>query len=90
VETDETGDDVEASEGAGGFLTGKLGRWGGDVFDESKYFLQLNHYRACRLLPKMSRLVPHMKSDFLTVLYQNQVGGLQLLKGSRWVAVKPN
>jgi isopenicillin N synthase-like dioxygenase len=34
--------------------------------------------------------VPHTDSDFLTVLCQDQVGGLQLMKDARWVAVKPH
>ncbi|KAI4322821.1 hypothetical protein L6164_022479 [Bauhinia variegata] len=29
-------------------------------------------------------------SSFLTILYQDQVGGLQLLKDGKWVDVKPN
>ena len=34
--------------------------------------------------------MPHTDSDFLTILYQDQVGGLQLVKDGKWVAVKPN
>ena len=34
--------------------------------------------------------MPHTDSDFLTILYQDQVGGLQLIKDNRWIAVKPN
>ncbi|XP_010066489.2 gibberellin 2-beta-dioxygenase 6 [Eucalyptus grandis] len=57
---------------------------------ESTCFLRLNRYPVCPLSPEMFGLVPHTDSDFLTILYQDQVGGLQLLKDSRWVAVKPN
>lgn len=61
------------------------------VSDESTCFLRLNHYPAC---PKSDEetfgLVPHTDSDFLTILYQDHVGGLQLMKDSKWVAVKPN
>ncbi|KAB8104028.1 hypothetical protein EE612_036662 [Oryza sativa] len=37
-------------------------------------------------------LCPHTDSDLLTIVHQQQgtVGGLQLLKGGRWVAVKPS
>uniref|UniRef100_A0A803M232 Fe2OG dioxygenase domain-containing protein n=1 Tax=Chenopodium quinoa TaxID=63459 RepID=A0A803M232_CHEQI len=28
--------------------------------------------------------------DFLTILYQDQVGGLQLVKDGKWISVKPN
>ncbi|OEL33052.1 Gibberellin 2-beta-dioxygenase 8 [Dichanthelium oligosanthes] len=73
-----------------------LGRPAGDRFpegcDEATCFLRLNRYPPC----PVSRpdggafgLVPHTDSDFLTVLCQDHVGGLQLMKGARWVAVKP-
>ncbi|KAK4264128.1 hypothetical protein QN277_029459 [Acacia crassicarpa] len=62
-----------------------------EVCDESTCFLRLNHYLA---RPKSEEetfgLVPHTDSDFLTILYQDHVGGLQLMKDSKWVAVKPN
>uniref|UniRef100_M8CJC1 Gibberellin 2-beta-dioxygenase 8 n=1 Tax=Aegilops tauschii TaxID=37682 RepID=M8CJC1_AEGTA len=46
-------------------------------------------YPACPFAPDTFGLVPHTDSDFLTILCQDQVGGLQLMKDSRWVAVKP-
>ncbi|KAI3453233.1 hypothetical protein Pfo_009896 [Paulownia fortunei] len=58
--------------------------------DESTCFLRLNRYPACPLSPEIYGLVPHTDSDFLTILHQDQVGGLQLMKDSKWVAVKPN
>ncbi|KAF5442888.1 hypothetical protein F2P56_035500 [Juglans regia] len=60
-----------------------------DVCDESACFLRLNRYPACQISPEVFGLVPHTDSDFLTILCQDQVGGLQLKKGSKWVAVKP-
>lgn len=66
---------------------------GGEQFpagcDERTCFLRLNRYPPCPFSPDAFGLVPHTDSDFLTVLCQDQVGGLQLMKGSRWVAVKP-
>ncbi|KDP30016.1 hypothetical protein JCGZ_18588 [Jatropha curcas] len=63
----------------------------GNICEESNCFLRLNHYPPCPLPPeKIFGLVPHTDSDFLTILYQDQVGGLQLMKDSKWVAVKPN
>uniref|UniRef100_A0A7N0VBN8 gibberellin 2beta-dioxygenase n=1 Tax=Kalanchoe fedtschenkoi TaxID=63787 RepID=A0A7N0VBN8_KALFE len=61
-----------------------------DICDESTCFLRLNHYPACPISAEVFGLVPHTDSDFLTILSQDQVGGLQLRKDSRWVAVKPN
>ncbi|XP_068645382.1 gibberellin 2-beta-dioxygenase 8-like [Aristolochia californica] len=57
---------------------------------ESTCFLRLNRYPPCQVSPQVFGLVPHTDSDFLTILYQDQVGGLQLMKDSKWVSVKPN
>lgn len=57
--------------------------------DETTCFLRLNRYPPCPVSPDAFGLVPHTDSDFLTVLCQDHVGGLQLMKGARWVAVKP-
>ncbi|CAK9143910.1 unnamed protein product [Ilex paraguariensis] len=61
-----------------------------EVCDESTCFLRLNRYPTCPFSPQVFGLVPHTDSDFLTILQQDEVGGLQLMKGSKWVAVKPN
>ncbi|XP_062183772.1 gibberellin 2-beta-dioxygenase 6-like [Phragmites australis] len=58
--------------------------------DETTCFLRLNRYPACPFAADTFGLVPHTDSDFLTVLCQDQVGGLQLMKDSRWVSVKPH
>jgi gibberellin 2-oxidase len=34
--------------------------------------------------------MPHTDTSFLTILYQDQVGGLQLMKDGKWFLVKPN
>ncbi|KAK9115640.1 hypothetical protein Sjap_014587 [Stephania japonica] len=76
-----------------GVLAENLGHPKG-VFDgicnESTCFLRLNHYPRCPVTAEAFGLVPHTDSDFLTVLYQDQVGGLQLMKDTKWVAVKPS
>lgn len=61
-----------------------------DICDESTCFLRLNRYPICPIASEVSGLVPHTDSDFLTILHQDEVGGLQLMKDSKWVAVKPN
>lgn len=61
-----------------------------DICDESTCFLRLNRYPVCPIAPELFGLVPHTDSDFLTILHQDEVGGLQLMKDSKWVAVKPN
>ncbi|KAE8690924.1 Gibberellin 2-beta-dioxygenase 8 [Hibiscus syriacus] len=61
-----------------------------NICDETTCFLRLNHYPACPISPEITGLVLHTDSDFLTILCQDQVGGLQLMKDSKWVTVKPN
>ncbi|OEL37434.1 Gibberellin 2-beta-dioxygenase 8 [Dichanthelium oligosanthes] len=53
-------------------------------------FLRLNRYPACGAASGAFGLCPHTDSDFLTILHQDGVGGLQLLKAGSWVAVEPN
>uniref|UniRef100_A0A2N9ERW2 Fe2OG dioxygenase domain-containing protein n=1 Tax=Fagus sylvatica TaxID=28930 RepID=A0A2N9ERW2_FAGSY len=53
-------------------------------------YLRMNRYPPCPLASKVFGLVPHTDSDFLTILFQDQVGGLQLLKDGKWIKVKPN
>jgi len=35
-------------------------------------------------------LLPHTDSSFLTILNQDPIGGLQLMKDGKWIGVKPN
>ena len=53
-------------------------------------YLRLNHYPPCPLVDEVFGLIPHTDSDFMTILFQDQVGGLQLMKDGRWITVKPN
>ncbi|XP_047330236.1 gibberellin 2-beta-dioxygenase 8-like [Impatiens glandulifera] len=46
-------------------------------------------YPPCAI-SKIIGLMPHTDSDFLTILHQDNIGGLQLVKDGRWIAVKPN
>ncbi|CAN6452169.1 unnamed protein product [Victoria cruziana] len=52
-------------------------------------YIRLNRYPPCPVSSQVMGLISHTDSDFLTVLYQDQVGGLQLKKDGKWVAVKP-
>ncbi|CAL1397743.1 unnamed protein product [Linum trigynum] len=56
----------------------------------SSCYLRMNRYPPCPFPAEVFGLVPHTDSDFLTILHQDQVGGLQLVKDGRWFAVKPN
>lgn len=60
-------------------------------FPPDSSYLRLNRYPT---FPFPARkdvygLVPHTDSSILTLVYQDQVGGLQLLKDGRWLCVKP-
>lgn len=53
-------------------------------------YLRLNRYPPCPIYPQMFGIMPHTDSDFITVLHQDHIGGLQLVKDGKWFAVKPN
>lgn len=72
-----------------GVLTESLGHKNGLFVDAGSCFLRLNRYPPCPLSTEIHGLVPHTDSDFLTILHQDQVGGLHLMKDSKWVSVKP-
>ncbi|GLT83225.1 hypothetical protein SLE2022_015260 [Rubroshorea leprosula] len=52
-------------------------------------YLRMNRYPSCPVPAEVFGLMPHTDSDFLTILHQDQVGGLQLVKEGKWIAVKP-
>ncbi|XP_031499482.1 gibberellin 2-beta-dioxygenase 8-like isoform X2 [Nymphaea colorata] len=56
----------------------------------SSCYLRLNRYPPCPLSSEVFGLISHTDSDFLTILHQDQVGGLQLKKDGKWITVKPN
>ncbi|KAL8140291.1 hypothetical protein V2J09_006312 [Rumex salicifolius] len=53
-------------------------------------YLRMNRYPPCPKFSHVFGLMPHTDSDFLTILHQDQVGGLQLVKDGTWIAVNPN
>lgn len=53
-------------------------------------FLRLNRYPVCPVPSKVLGLLPHSDSSFLTIVCQDHVGGLQLMKDGKWCAIKPN
>lgn len=56
----------------------------------STCYLRMNRYPPCPIPLQIHGLMPHTDSDFLTILHQDEVGGLQLVKDGKWIAVKPN
>ncbi|CAA7394489.1 unnamed protein product [Spirodela intermedia] len=60
-----------------------------EVCSSSTSYLRLNRYPPCPAPSRVLGMIAHTDSAFLTILHQDKVGGLQLRKGERWVAVKP-
>ncbi|KAK9714909.1 hypothetical protein RND81_06G130100 [Saponaria officinalis] len=56
----------------------------------STCYLRMNRYPPCPKYYDVFGLMPHTDSDFITILYQDQVGGLQLVKDGKWIQVMPN
>ncbi|MCD7470016.1 hypothetical protein HAX54_009574 [Datura stramonium] len=56
----------------------------------STCYLRMNRYPACPISPQLFGLMPHTDSDFLTILHQDEIGGLQLFRDGKWISVKPN
>ncbi|XP_071707241.1 gibberellin 2-beta-dioxygenase 8 [Rutidosis leptorrhynchoides] len=56
----------------------------------STCYLRMNRYPPCPKFSQVFGLMQHTDSDFLTILHQDQVGGLQLVKDGKWISVKPN
>ncbi|XP_043723632.1 gibberellin 3-beta-dioxygenase 1-like [Telopea speciosissima] len=67
-------------------------KWGGykGDFGDACAALQLNSYPACPEPNRAMGLAAHTDSTLLTVLYQNNTSGLQVLRdGTCWVTVPP-
>lgn len=60
-----------------------------NCFPESS-IIRLNRYPPCPIPSKVYGLLPHSDTSFLSIVYQDQVGGLQLMKDGKWFGVKPN
>lgn len=58
----------------------------------SDSIVRMSRYLMCEcpISSEIYGLVPHTDSDLLTILYQDQIGGLQLKKDGNWMSIKPN
>ncbi|KAJ1433888.1 Oxoglutarate/iron-dependent dioxygenase [Sesbania bispinosa] len=67
-------------------------KWAGSKgqFEKACAAMQLNSYPSCPDPDRAMGLAPHTDSTLLTVLYQNNISGLQVQRdGSGWVTVPP-
>ncbi|KAL2524020.1 Gibberellin 2-beta-dioxygenase 8 [Abeliophyllum distichum] len=75
-------------------LAEKLGHNYSTFFKEtcvqSTCFVRMNRYPACPISSQMFGIMPHTDSNFLTILHQDHVGGLQFVKDGKWISIKPN
>ncbi|KAL0722850.1 hypothetical protein Bca4012_037449 [Brassica carinata] len=60
-----------------------------NIYALQNSFLRLNKYHPCVFGSRMFGLVPHTDTSFITILSQDQIGGLELKKNGQWIGVKP-
>lgn len=58
-------------------------------FSSDSCYLRLNRYPPCHLSSEVFGFIPHTDSDFITILSQDEVGGLQLEEEGQWYNVQP-
>ncbi|KAH1130041.1 hypothetical protein J1N35_001419 [Gossypium stocksii] len=60
-----------------------------DFFEENDSILRLNHYPPCQKPELTLGTGPHTDPTSLTILHQDQVGGLQVFADEKWHSVAP-
>ena len=61
-----------------------------DFFEDSESILRLNYYPQCKQPELALGTGPHCDPTSLTILHQDQVGGLQVFVDNRWQSIPPN
>ena len=51
--------------------------------------LKINHYPKCPQPDKTLGLIPHTDVCILTILYQDEIGGLQVQQDGTWINILP-
>ncbi|XWS45982.1 hypothetical protein CRYUN_Cryun14cG0025900 [Craigia yunnanensis] len=60
-----------------------------DFFEDNDSVLRLNHYPPCQKHDLTLGTGPHSDSTSLTILHQDQVGGLQVFEDEKWHSLTP-
>ncbi|XVF22665.1 hypothetical protein REPUB_Repub12eG0190600 [Reevesia pubescens] len=60
-----------------------------DFFEDNDSILRLNHYPPCQKPDLTLGTGPHSDPTSLTILHQDQVGGLQVFADGKWQSVTP-
>lgn len=59
-------------------------------FEGGNSIMRLNYYPPCRQPSLTLGTGPHCDPTSLTILHQDQVGGLQVFIRNKWLSVRPN
>ncbi|KAH9309441.1 hypothetical protein KI387_037352, partial [Taxus chinensis] len=59
-------------------------------FEDNSSILRLNYYPPCRQPSLTFGTGPHCDPTSLTLLHQDQVGGLEVFVHNKWLSVRPN
>lgn len=60
-----------------------------DFFDDSSSIMRLNYYPPCQEPELTLGTGPHCDPTALTILHQDDVGGLEVFADGRWRPVRP-
>ena len=61
-----------------------------EFFEGNDSIMRLNHYPPCQKPDQTLGTGPHRDPTSLTILHQDQVGGLQVFVDEQWHFIRPN
>ncbi|KAL4317489.1 hypothetical protein AHAS_Ahas15G0390200 [Arachis hypogaea] len=61
-----------------------------EFFEENRSIMRLNYYPPCQKPDQTLGTGPHCDPTSLTILHQDQVGGLQVFVDNEWHSITPN
>jgi gibberellin 20-oxidase len=61
-----------------------------EFFEGNDSIMRLNHYPPCQKPDQTLGTGPHCDPTSLTILHQDQVGGLQVFVDEQWHFIRPN
>lgn len=56
---------------------------------ESQGVMRANYYHQSKATDQVLGLIPHVDGNLLTILHQQDVSGLEVLKDGRWIPIIP-
>jgi len=73
-----------------GMSLGVERRYFKEFFEDSDSIFRLNYYPQCKQPELALGTGPHCDPTSLTILHQDQVGGLQVFVDNKWQSIPPN